>query len=87
MRIIFILMWMVTAIAVACTGKKANDTDKADSTAARPQADTASTNINEGAVLTDQPLIDSTLIVVDTLTGLVWMKNDFSFMEGRFLKK
>ncbi|MFT6747993.1 MAG: hypothetical protein ACJAZ2_002351 [Glaciecola sp.] len=29
--------------------------------------------------------IDSSLIVVDTSTNLVWMKNDFSFVKGRFL--
>ncbi|MFN6943332.1 MAG: DUF1566 domain-containing protein [Cytophagaceae bacterium] len=30
--------------------------------------------------------IDSTLIVVDTSTGLVWMKEDFSYIKNRFLR-
>jgi hypothetical protein len=30
--------------------------------------------------------IDSTLIVIDTNTNLIWMKDDFSYIKGKFLK-
>lgn len=32
-----------------------------------------------------EPKIDSTLIVIDTSTNLIWMKNDFSYIKGKFL--
>lgn len=31
--------------------------------------------------------IDTTLIVLDSTTNLIWMKNDFSAIEKRFLNK
>lgn len=34
-----------------------------------------------------QPVIDSSLIVIDTTTHLTWSKNDFSYINKRFLKE
>lgn len=35
----------------------------------------------------NQKTIDSTLIVLDSTTSLIWMKKDFSLVEKRFLNK
>jgi hypothetical protein len=32
-----------------------------------------------------EPKIDTALIVIDTSTNLIWMKNDFSYIKGKFL--
>ncbi|MBL6447339.1 DUF1566 domain-containing protein [Fulvivirga sp. 29W222] len=85
MRSTFSIVCMVITITVACTNRKIKEIAHVDSAIVVLRADSVNTNVNNSIVLTDLPLIDSTLIVVDTVTGLVWMKYDFSYQEGRFL--
>lgn len=87
MRNIFSVICIITAVAIVACENRPRETVETKRAEAVGKGDSVHINVDASASVDDLPLIDSALIVADTTTGLVWMKNDFSFIEGRFLKK
>ena len=50
-------------------------------------AETPMETIDDSVIEEDKIGIDSTIIIIDTSTNLMWMKEDFGFIEKRYLSE